>query len=174
MDQPELKTDRLLLRAFKLTDVNELNKLAGNINVAKTTLNVPHPYSTEMAESWIDTHKSGWETKTNIVYAITLTKNEQLVGTIGLHDLKPLQAELGYWVGEPYWGNGYCTEAAKVIIKFSLEQLGLSKIISEHLTSNPASGEVMKKAGMKHIEKIQNHDRYGNLADIDIYEITSI
>ena len=113
MEQPNLNTDRLVLRRFKLSDVHELNKLAGNINVAKTTLNVPHPYSTEIAESWIHTHKSGWETKTNIVYAITLINDDQLIGAIGLHDLKLSEAELGYWVGEPYWDNGYCTEAAK-------------------------------------------------------------
>ena len=173
MDQPELNTKRLLLRAFLLEDVHVVNILAGNINVSKTTLNIPHPYSSEMAQSWIETHNSGWEQKTNVVYAITLSENGQLIGAVGLHDVKPPEAELGYWIGEPYWGNGYCTEAVKELIQFSFKTLGINKIKSEHLTSNPASGKVMIKAGMRHRKIIKNNDRHGQLADIEVYEITS-
>lgn len=173
MDQPELKTKRLLLRAFLPVDTHEVNNLAGNINVSKTTLNIPYPYSPEMAESWIETHKPSWEAKTGVVYAITLSESGQLVGAIGLHDIQLSQAELGYWVGEPYWGNGYCTEAVRALIQFSFENLSFNKIVSEHLTSNPASGEVMKKAGMRYIKKIKNYDRHGKLSDIEIYEITN-
>ena len=60
------------------------------------------------------------------------------------------------------------------IITFSFEQLGLSKMIAQHLTSNPASGEVMKKTGMVHIKKTQIYDRDGNRAEIETYEITNI
>lgn len=173
MEQSELKTQRLILRPFLIGDAYEINKLVGNINVAKTTLNIPHPYSVEMAKSWIATHKPGWAAKKNVVYAITLSTTGKLVGAIGLHDVEPLRAELGYWVGEPYWGNGYCTEAAKAIVNFSFENLKLKSVISRHLTSNPASGEVMKKVGMKHIQQIQSRDRNGNLANVEVYVIES-
>ena len=96
-----------------------------------------------------------------------------MIGAVGLHDVKPPEAELGYWIGEPYWGNGYCTEALKELIKFSCKTLGINKIKSEHLTSNPASGKVMIKAGMRHRKIIKNNDRHGQLADIEVYEITS-
>ncbi|MFK8042663.1 GNAT family N-acetyltransferase, partial [Congregibacter sp.] len=84
--QPELKTRRLVLRPFSMDDAEEINTLAGNFNVSKTTLNVPHPYSTEMAESWVATHKAGWEARTNVAYAITLSESGQLIGAIGLHN----------------------------------------------------------------------------------------
>lgn len=173
MDQPRLTTKRLTLRPFSIKDAERMSQLAGNIKVAETTLNVPHPYAPEMARSWIATHDAGWKEKTNIVFAITVTETEDLVGTIGLHDITPLQAELGYWVGVPYWSNGYCTEAAQAVIAFSFNTLGLSKIVAEHLRGNPASGRVMKKASMDHVASAVGTDRYGNPAEIEFYEIVS-
>ena len=81
------------------------------------------------------------------------------------------QGELGYWIGESYWGMGYCTEAAKALIQFSFHTLGLKKIVAEHLTSNPASGKVMKKAGMRHVLTTQKVDRHGVNASMEMYEI---
>lgn len=171
MNQPELKTESLLLRKFHLEDAGEVQRLAGNNNISKTTLNIPYPYKTGMAENWINTHQPNWESKTGVVYAITLLETSQLIGAIGLHDIKSTQAELGYWIGEHFWGEGYCTEAARSLIEFSFINLGLNKVISEHLTSNPASGKVMEKAGMRYVKTIKNFDRHGELADIKVYEI---
>ena len=81
------------------------------------------------------------------------------------------QAELGYWIGEPYWGMGYCTEAARELIQFSFQKMGLKKIMSEHLTSNPASGKVMEKVGMRHVMTTQKVDRHGENASMEVYEI---
>jgi len=171
--QPSLTTQRLTLRPFSLDDALRMSQLAGNIRVAETTLNVPHPYQPDMARSWISTHEAGWTERKNIVYAITLTETGELLGTIGLHDIKPDQAELGYWIGEPYWGRGFCTEAAKAVIAFSFEILELSKVVAEHLKSNPASGAVMKNASMCYVTSDIGVDRYGEPAEIDFYEIVS-
>ena len=81
------------------------------------------------------------------------------------------RAELGYWVGEPYWGNGYCSEAACALIDFGFEQLELKQIIAEHLRNNPASGRVMRKAGMQHIGSARKPDRERRKTDMEIYEI---
>jgi len=171
MNQPELTSENLQLRSFCLSDANEVQNLAGNFNVSKTTLNIPHPYEPGIAEEWIGTHQESWETMTGVVYAISLLESDQLAGAISLVIIDGKKGELGYWIGEPYWGNGYCTEATKAIIKFSFTLLDLQRVIAEHLASNPASGEVMKKAGMHHIETIQKDDRYGKMADIEVYEI---
>ncbi|HEY0008726.1 MAG TPA: GNAT family protein [Tepidisphaeraceae bacterium] len=58
------------------------------------------------------------------------------------------RAELGYWIGVPHWGRGYCTEAAVAVVEFGFNQLGLRKVTCRHLACNPASGRVMAKAGM--------------------------
>ncbi len=171
MKQPDLKTERLLLRRFRLGDASEVQQLAGNFNVAKMTLNVPYPYAPGMAEEWIGSHQENWESRTRVVYAIVKLNSHQLLGTTGLMSIDGLQAELGYWIGEPYWGMGYCTEATEALIQFAFQKLGLRKIVAEHLTSNPASGKVMEKAGMKHIATKQKVDRHGNNVGMEIYEI---
>jgi len=70
--QPELMTQRLLLRCFNLDDASEVQELAGNLNVSKTTLTIPYPYEFAMAEEWIGTHQEKWESKTGLVYAIAI------------------------------------------------------------------------------------------------------
>ncbi len=171
MIQPELKTKRLLLRKFQLDDASKVQKLAGNFNVAKMTLNIPFPYEMGMAEAWISTHDENWETKSGVAYAIVKLASRELLGTISLVRIDGLEGELGYWIGEPYWGMGYCTEAARELIRFSFQSLGLEKIVAEHLTANPASGKVMEKVGMKHVMTTQKVDRNGNEASMESYEI---
>ena len=171
MKQPELTTERLLLRIFDFDDADAVYLMANNFNVSKTTVNMPYPYVPGMAEDWISTHNDLWRTKTGVVYAITRQDTGQLVGAIDLLSIDKSTAALGYWIGEPFWGNGYCTEAALSLVQFSFTKMGLKKIIGEHLTTNPASGKVMKKLGMDHIGSTQKSNRYGKNVDIETYEL---
>jgi len=171
MNQPEIKTGRLLLRSFQQRDAKQVQKLAGNNNVSKTTLNIPHPYENDMAEEWIKTHSDNWTHKSSLTYAITNNKSGQLLGAASLVEIKGTQAKLGYWIGEPYWGKGYCTEATIAIINLSFTELGIQRIIAEHLSSNYASAMVMKKSGMYHIGSSAIEGRDSEIVDIEIYEI---
>jgi RimJ/RimL family protein N-acetyltransferase len=171
MIQPDLRTERLLLRRFRLDDASEVEKLAGNINVSRMTLNIPYPYKPGMAEEWISSHQENWEAKACITYAIVKLDSDQLLGAISFVRIDGSEGELGYWIGEQYWGMGYCTEAARELIQFSFQNLGLDKIVAEHLTSNPASGKVMEKAGMGHVLTTRKFDRYGKKASMEVYEI---
>ncbi len=171
MKQPELKTERLILRSFQKEDATQVQELAGNYDVSKTTINIPHPYKDGMAEEWIKTHQKGFEDNVNITFAITNNRNNKLMGAISIIAIEEKQAEIGYWIGEPFWGKGYCTEATKALINYSFTELGLIKLFAEHLSSNPASGKVMKKAGMHHIASKKMKDRFRNLVDAEIYEI---
>lgn len=171
MKQPALITERLTLRCFSVDDAEAIRLLAGNPNVSNSTLNIPHPYEAGMAEQWISTHQKSWAQKTELTYAITMTQTGRLVGAINLHEITEAKAELGYWIGEPYWGNGYCTEAARALINFAFEQFDLKKIEAEHLTTNPGSGRVMQKLGMRHTGHHSKKDRYGNDSRMEAYEI---
>ena len=171
MKQPDLVTERLLLRGFQLTDATEVQALAGNYNVSKPTLNIPYPYQPGMAEEWISGHEQGWRTRSNPVYAITLRTKNQLVGAISLMNADDSQAEMGYWIGEPYWGMGYCTEAATELIRWAFSELGLDRIVAEHLVTNPASGKVMQKVGMQPVETVLKPDRNNQQARVVVYEI---
>jgi [ribosomal protein S5]-alanine N-acetyltransferase len=146
---PTLETDRLILRPFSISDSERVKELAGDKRIYETTLNVPHPYEDGMAEKWISSHLPQFYNGNGVNLAVTLKGIGELIGAIGLGAAKPhKRAELGYWIGVPFWNKGYCTEAAKEIIEYGFKSLGYHKITSRHLESNPASGKVMEKAGM--------------------------
>ena len=82
------------------------------------------------------------------------------------------KAELGYWIGKPYWNNGYASEAAISVLKFGFEDLDLRRIHAHHLSRNPVSGRVLQKIGMQHEGHLRQHIlKWGKYEDIDMYGI---
>lgn len=155
--RPTLSTARLVLRPFSPSDAADVQRLAGDDRVAATTLNVPHPYEDGMAEVWISTHQPQFEAGTLRNFAITLAASGELVGAIGLSiDPTTRIAELGYWVGVPYWGNGYCTEAAREVVRHGFS-IGMQRIHAHYMASNVASGRVMEKLGMTREGTLRQH-----------------
>ena len=148
MSFPLLPTSRLLLRAFLPWDADVVQTLAGERDVAVNTLNVPHPYPDGVAAQWIASHGPAWEKRSCLVLAIT-TEDEGVVGAISLQ-LQPRhhRGEIGYWIGKPFWGRGYATEAAAAIVDLGFDHLDLNRIEGRHLVRNPASGRVLQKVGM--------------------------
>lgn len=168
--QPTLTTDRLILRPFVLADAPAVQRLAGDWAIADTTSSIPHPYEDGAAEAWIGSHAVQLEQETAVVFAITLKDDGQLAGTISLFSIRAesRRAEMGYWIGVPYWRKGLCSEAARVVIRYGFDELGLNRIFAEHMTRNPASGRVMQKVGMTYEGTLRQHvkkwDRYEDLA----------
>ena len=148
---PPLLTERLLLRSLTLEDAQNVQRLAGDRDVASTVLNIPHPYEDGMAEDWIRSCYDKFKKDEGLHFAITLKTDSTLIGVIGL-ELEPEneRAELGYWIGKPYWNHGYATEAACVVVAYSFEVLKLNRIYAYHFTRNPASGRVLEKVGMRY------------------------
>ncbi len=149
-----------------------VQQLAGAREVADTTLNIPHPYDDSMAEQWIGGHAGEWERGERMVCAIT-AGGSGLVGAIGLRLVSAhKRAELGYWIGVPYWNHGYATEAAQAVVAFGFQSLGLNRIHATHLTRNPASGKVMLKVGMQQEGLLRKHIlKWDKLEDIATYAI---
>jgi RimJ/RimL family protein N-acetyltransferase len=160
MKQPTLKTKRLLLRAFKPSDARAVRRLAGDRLIADTTLSIPHPYTDVIAEKWIAKHPSQFSSKEAVVFAIALRVPEELVGAIGL-GFQPAhqRAELGFWIGRPYWNKGYCTEAGNAVLEYGFTTRELNRIYANHFSRNPASGRVMQKIGMIHEGQARQHAR---------------
>lgn len=173
MSQPTLTSKRLILRPFSPADAPVVQRLAGDRRIAETTLNIPHPYEDGMAEQWIATHGPAYDAGTQATFAIVLLEPEQLVGAIGLIVNRELhKAELGYWVGHPYWNRGYATEAAIAILDFGFGKLGLNRIGAKHLARNPSSGRVMEKAGMLREGRArQDTMKWGQFEDLVSYGI---
>lgn len=171
-EQLVLETERLILRPFTLADAPDVQRLAGDRAVASTTLNIPHPYEDGMAEAWIRTHPEQFARDETVTFAIT-RRDGTLIGAIGLTiNARFRRAELGYWIGVPYWGQGYCTEAARAVRDYGFETLGLHRIHATHLTRNPASGRVMVKIGMQHEGHLREHvEKWGVFEDLEFYGI---
>ena len=165
------ETERLLLRPFLLSDASDVQRLAGNWAIADTTLNVPHPYEDGMAEAWISTHQPRFEAGELAVFAITLKTDSELVGAVGLRAERSFdRANLGYWIGEPFWGLGYCTEAATSIVEYGFTELKLQRLYAEHLERNSASGRVLQKIGMSKEGTARQHTKkWGKFEDLVLY-----
>jgi len=147
---PLIETPRLVLRALDLTDAPAVQRLAGAREVANATALIPHPYPDGVAEQWIATHAAEWAAHRGLSLAVTLKPTGELIGAIGLtFATAHARAELGYWIGVPFWRHGFATEAATALTDFGFRVLGLNRVQAHHYASNPASGRVLLKVGMR-------------------------
>ncbi|KAF5087627.1 GNAT family N-acetyltransferase [Methanoculleus horonobensis] len=174
--QPVLATDRLLLRPFTLADAPEVQRIAGDYEIASRALDIPYPYPDGAAETWIATLAPGFEQGVQIVYAVTRRGEPGLVGAVGLTEIDHGhgRAELGFWVAKSCWGRGYATEAARALIEYGFSILGLHRVYGTHFSRNPASGRVMEKCGMGHEAHLREHARkWGVFEDVEVWGILS-
>ncbi len=146
---PELNTQRLKLRKIQMEDVPSLVKYANNRKISDNILNIPHPYQEPDAVFRIGYVFNGFKNKTRYVFAITLKDTREFIGEISLHiDANNNNAQLAYWIGEPFWGKGITTEATKGITKFGFAQLNLNAIYATCHIDNIASCKVLLNNGM--------------------------
>lgn len=168
---PTLTTDRLLLRPFRMSDAPDVRQLAGSYDVAKGTLTLPHPYPAEEAERWIASLQRDDEAGPPVNFAIIWPVEDRLIGSIGLdiaaeHRL----GRMSYWLGQPYWNRGFCTEAVKAVLDYGFRQLQLHRIYAAHFLNNPASGRVLQKAGMIYEGRLREYYlRFGQHVDVELY-----
>jgi RimJ/RimL family protein N-acetyltransferase len=170
---PTLDLDRLVLRPFSYSDAKRVQLLAGDEAIASGAINIPHPYLDGLAESWINSHNSEFKKGNSLILAMTKKDSDTLIGSIGLYiNSKHKHAELGYWIGRDYWGNGYCSEAVAGIINYAFEKLLLNKIFAYFLTRNLASGKVLIKNGFKKEGSFRQHVLYKEkFEDIECYSL---
>ncbi len=172
IQQPTLATERLFLRPMTLADAPEVQRLAGDYDVAANALDIPHPYPDGVAGSWIVGHEEGFLLGELAVFAITRADEHTFIGAIGLMqiDRRHRRGELGYWIGKPYWNRGYATEAAGAVIAYGFGGLSLNRIYAMYFTRNPASARVMQKCGMVYEGCLRQHvQKWGVFEDIGIY-----
>ncbi len=137
-----MRTQRLLLRALDQRDARRIAQLAGDWDVARMTGRIPHPYSDELAQLWISDLAEG-ECVRGIVH------QNVLVGICGYMP-EGDSAEIGYWIGKPWWGRGIATEAAAALIDYCFHEIGFSRVTCGHFVDNPASGRVISKLGFRY------------------------
>lgn len=139
-----MQTKRLILRPLEPADAPRIAALAGIWEVASMTGRIPYPYSLEEAQLWLTGLAEG-----EVVYGITL--NGALIGICGYTADGAGNAEIGYWIGQDYWGQGYATEAARHVMEYGFSQGGIRRFTCCHFTENAASARVIGKLGFRRL-----------------------
>lgn len=146
---PVLHTPRLALRKIQVEDIDALILYANNRKISDQVINIPYPYQEPNAVFRISYVVQGFKNKTRYVFAIVLKERAELIGEISLHlDEDKNSAQLGYWVGEPFWNLGIGTEASRAILQFGFEKLQLRFIHATCHVDNKASERVLLKNGL--------------------------
>jgi RimJ/RimL family protein N-acetyltransferase len=137
----KIETDRLRLRPFRSADAGEFARLAGDWAVASMTSDIPYPFSRRQAFAWLAPMRG------EVRFAIE--REGQLIGGAGFYRRASGTAELGFWLGRPWWGHGYATEAARVVLREGLKNPRLPGYSSAHFVDNRASERVLRKLGFQ-------------------------
>jgi ribosomal-protein-alanine N-acetyltransferase len=143
-----LESERLLLREPKLSDAPTIAQLMNDWDVVKNLSSAPFPYLEEDARAFLARQREGLAEGTDYAFAVTRKSDGAFMGKCGVH-LKEAGYELGYWLGRPYWGQGFATEAAAEVLAFAFRNLRAESVEAGWFHDNPASGHVLEKLGFR-------------------------
>ena len=151
--RPVLTLEHLKLDRPTMDDAADIVFLANNRRVAEMLARMPHPYGLADARKWIQS--TGNPEPGTITFAVRMKATGRIIGACGYqfgpagHGSEP---ELGYWIGEPFWGHGYATEAAQAVIDHAFTFAGHRAILASCRLTNPASRRVIEKCGFQYAE----------------------
>ena len=172
LDSPVISTDRLVLRPPHIDDVEEMTLLANNINVARMLAHMPHPYNAADAEKFISNalRNDGGAS----IYSITEGETGRLIGVGSLHEgVSQKEPHMGYWIGEPYWGKGYATEAARALVDLYFKVTNRPVLLVSARTNNEASKKIIQKCGGIPVGKSEAvHPLLNENQQLEHFEIT--
>ena len=142
-DYPRIIAPRLTLRPPAPADAPRLTRLIDDFGVARMTSRVPHPYGPGDAQTFFD-----GLSKSNDDWRFAVEHPDYgFIGVISLDRREGAFRELGYWLGRPFWGRGYATEAACALLQWARDARDLRAAAAGHFEDNPTSGRVLDKAG---------------------------
>ncbi|MGI9482858.1 MAG: GNAT family N-acetyltransferase [Hyphomicrobiales bacterium] len=173
LEVPELTTARLVLKAPDENVIPRMVELADNRAVAENLGTMPHPYTQDSAHEWM-----AGKTNSNASdyrFAIYLNIPEPaFIGIIGFRVPDKLgQSEIGYWIGEPYWGRGYASEAVLAILDHGFSIEGLSQMQAECRITNMGSRRVLEKCGFEYRGFAKRHNRaLGEDVPVDCFALS--
>ncbi len=146
------RTPRLMLRHLTVDDAMLIQPLANNWEVAKQTANLPYPYGASEAQNFVDQALRARDSGKELIFAIIRHQDGALLGLIGLvTDVAPI--EVGYWLGQDFWGQGYATEALRAIKDYSRETLCCRRLDAVVFGENSTSIRVLTKCGFIYQEQ---------------------
>lgn len=151
------------LRELSIEDAMDISHLM-TYNISKSLWQVPHPYTEENALNFIDSSQRDFKSLKAVNFAIQYKNNENIKRLVGIVSLKNIDsdnnnANVGYWIGEMYWGKGIATESLSLVINYAFSVLGLEEIYAYVYSENKASIRVLEKNGMTKNEDTREYDK---------------
>lgn len=168
---PEEEYMDCYIRKWRIEDKNALAEIANNKNILNNLRDgIPYPYTTKDAEEYISSMLSADKNKT---FAFAVMVDDVLIGSIGAFrcdNIHSRSAEMGYYIGEPYWGKGYATGAVVQICKYIFDYTDIIRIFAEPFAYNIASCRVLEKSGFQFEGTLHNNAvKNGNVLDMKMY-----
>ena len=160
-----VETRRLVLRAPGSQDVARLAAFANDPAIARMTLRMPHPYGVADAEEFV--LKVAVQDPARARTFLIEHEDHGPVGVIGLFEDADLAPEIGYWIGQPFWGRGFATEALEGALVWAGKRWRRRALMSGHFADNPASGRVLEKAGFLYTGEVRRQFSKARGAPVD-------
>jgi ribosomal-protein-alanine N-acetyltransferase len=173
LPSPDLTAGPLRIRPLTYKDEERIQLLAGDAEIASTTLSFPHPYPPGAARSWIekklDTFAKGEE------MALAIELEGEYIGSVGFFlNRRDDAGELGYWIGKPYWGRGFASLAVDAMLRFGFEELNLHRIQAQVMMRNAGSARVLEKALLRFEGLLRGSiKKNGVYEDVRMYALTA-
>ena len=161
------------IREWKIEDGAGLASVLNNKNILNNLRDgLPYPYTVNDAKEYITAMLESDKTRT---FAFAIEANNEVIGSIGVFRCDNIHfrtAEMGYYIGEPYWGRGFGTSAVKQTCKYVFEHTDIIRIFAEPFADNTASCRVLEKAGFQ-LEGIlhSNAVKNGKILDMKMYAL---
>jgi RimJ/RimL family protein N-acetyltransferase len=162
-----IRSERLFLRPGWPEEWKELLTLIDDEQVVRNLARAPWPYTAEDAK----TFAARPQERLLPSFFVTLPSAEgaRLIGSVGL-SRDGDEVELGYWIGRPFWGQGYATEAARAMLSLA-RVLGHKRLVASHFVDNPASGRVLRKLGFCPTGVVRERFSLGRGADACAHQL---
>lgn len=159
---PTIRSKKFILRPHRRGDEKSLTLNISNKKIYRNTLRIPHPYTLELAQKWISKNLKEAKKKNPSHINFVIEVDGEATGGIGLNSIQGHKAEIGYWLGEKYWGRGIMSQAVKLVTKFGFRRLKLKRIFAHVFPWNRASMRVLEKAGFKFEGVLRKNHKKGS------------
>lgn len=163
----------LSIRKWRIDDKSDLAIILNNLKVLNNLRDgVPYPYTERDAEEFIRTMLSE---NIDSTFSFAITLDGKVIGSIGVfrqNNIHFRTAEIGYYIGESYWGNGYATSAIKQVCEYVFENTNIIRIFAEPFANNKASCRALEKAGFQYEGTLKsNAVKCGSIVDMKMYAL---
>ncbi len=180
-----LQSERLALRRLTMADADTIARLVDDWDIIKNLSDAPYPYPHGLAQRWIQSTQRGIDERQDFALAIAPRNMDQPIGAVLLRQsqaepvaigaeprLQPASAEIGYWIGRAYWGQGFAPEAVTRMVRFGFDELGLERIWGAVLTDNRASCRVLERCAFTRLGEAEyDFPARGGIRRVHLYAL---